>query len=476
MADSIILNIDDKEIKEMFKKHLNEDNIAELDSIQFSIMEINDKDKNVTVDIYLNKMVKEDILIFIKNLIENKIGRKIKFIFKFNDKIKFSDRLSSCWNFFCEEMDNLKAWLDHAVPLVTDNKVTIKCENSFIFMKLSEQRIIGKIKQKINEFFDANVDIEIVENKNAPVISNVVVQKIEKVSDNAIINSEILTNELIIGQVTPIEDIVKEGRYIVEGRIFYNHKTLIRELKREKNGSIYYMVSFYITNEKDTIKVIAFLNEGDDFLNKIENIKYARMSVNVKYSEKDEELVAYVKRVNKLPEPKITDDATEKRVELHAHTTLSAMDSVLSIKDYIDTAINCGHKAIAITDHGVVHSFPEAFSYIEKNNLKLILGMEGYLVDSEEKSKNNQPFHIIILVKNYKGLKNLYKRVSNSHLKYFYKKPRILRKELQEHREGLCLGTACNQGELFRALLQKKSDEEIAKIVEFYDYLEIQPR
>lgn len=480
MSKIFHLDIDDKEVKNLLKQLFNENDAKEIDFIEFLSMEINDRDNNSPIDLHLilKKVIKKEIFIFINDFMRDKIGRKIKFNFQFDKAIEMKDKLSQYWCFFCDTMENLKVWLEHTIPVFANNKVIIRCDNSFIFTKLNEQKIINKINKKLRRFFniETEIEIEIIENKDLTNVSDIISQKIEISLNEDMPSSNILTNDIIKGDITNVEEIVKEGKYIIEGRIFYNQKNLIRELKREKEQSIYYMVSFYITNEKDTIKAIAFVDAEDDFLKNIKDIKYARIIANVKYNEKEEEFVAYIKKMNKLPEPKIIDDAVEKRVELHAHTTFSAMDSVLSIKDYIDTAINCGHKAIAITDHGVVHSFPEAFNYAKGNNLKLILGLEGYLVDTEEKSKENRPFHIIILVRNYKGLKNLYKLVSYSHLKHFYKKPRILRKELQEMREGLLLGTACNQGELFKAILEKKSEEKISEIVRFYDYLEIQPR
>ena len=368
-----------------------------------------------------------------------------------------------------------------------------------------------------------------------------------------------------------------------------------------------------------------------------------------------------------LPQPpKREDNAEHKRVELHMHTKMSAMDAVTSVGELVNRAAEWGHTAIAITDHGVAQAFPDAHKAAQGvrksgKDFKIIYGLEGYLINDEDsalkmtskcrrdaeyvvfdiettglsagedkiteigavKVKNGKicdkfaqlinpersipyriteltgisdqmvegepsisevlpkfmefcgdlpivahnakfdtgfirvncaavglPFdneildtlqisrelfpnesrhnldavtkrmgvslenhhravddatataevfikfmdmaanvpmkaekdilksdryHIIILAKNYEGLKNLYRLISQSNLNYFYKKPLIPKSVLSEHRNGLIIGSACEQGELYKAVLNLRPDEEINAIAEYYDYLEIQP-
>ena len=178
----------------------------------------------------------------------------------------------------------------------------------------------------------------------------------------------------------------------------------------------------------------------------------------------------------------------EKRVELHCHTNMSAKDAVSSADAIVKQAYEWGHKAIAITDHGVVQAYPAAAGAVKAirkagGDFKVIYGVESYFVDDvnndvrdlNAKQTAKYRYHQIILVKNLTGLKNLYKLVSEAHLHDFRGKPLTMRSKLDKLREGLILGSACEQGELYRAIIDEKPEEELLRIADYYDYLEIQP-
>ena len=122
---------------------------------------------------------------------------------------------------------------------------------------------------------------------------------------------------------------------------------------------------------------------------------------------------------------------------------------------------------------GTALVFHKMLKKLSNRNIDIMTDLDK-LVDKDEIYKYGRPHHINLLVKNKVGLKNLFKLVSLANTTYLYKTPRILRSVIEEHREGLLIGSGCYESEVFREA-KSKSDDELSNIIRFYDYVEVQP-
>ena len=267
---------------------------------------------------------------------------------------------------------------------------------------------------------------------------------------------------------------IESGAVAVWGEVFGLN---VRTTKDGKSN----IITFNITDDTYSygVKVFERVSKCEEFLAALKDGITVVIRGRVTFDKFSGEVIIDATAVNTISRKTKQDNAEKKRVELHLHTNMSAMDGMTSADKLVKRALEWGHPAIAITDHGVAQGYPDALGAGEGKDIKLIYGVEGYLIDDIGNPgvdyKALPRYHIIILVKNSTGLKNLYKLISLSNVKYFYKRPLMPRSEIIKHREGLIIGSACEAGELYRSIVANESEDKIREIAEFYDYLEIQP-
>ncbi len=290
---------------------------------------------------------------------------------------------------------------------------------------------------------------------------------------------------MVKGQPMKMVDVTSDsGEVVIAGRV------LKCEMKELKSGRKLFM--FDLTDGTSSVSVKCFPDDErvEALTGAVKPGAGVKLRGEAQFDKFSDEMCIMMRDASPflLTEEKRKDTAEVKRVELHLHTQMSSLDAISGTKAMIKRAASWGHKAVAITDHGVVQAFPDAqdisgtLAKKDGTPIKILYGMEGYLVPDEagsvnegKEQKKTESFHAIILVKNQAGVKNLYKMVSESHLQHFYKKPRVPRSLVDKYREGLILGSACEAGEVFRAVMDGKDDEELKRIASYYDYLEIQP-
>ncbi|ACA45660.1 DNA polymerase III subunit alpha [Clostridium botulinum] len=164
------------------------------------------------------------------------------------------------------------------------------------------------------------------------------------------------------------------------------------------------------------------------------------------------------------------DEKKPEWVSLHQHTEYSLLDSSAKISDLIKRAKEFGMKSIAITDHGVMYGCVDFYKEAIKQGIKPIIGCEIYVASKsmyiKQQDKENETHHLVLLVKNEIGYKNLMEIVSKASVEGFYYKPRVDHEFLKDHSEGLIALSACLGGEVQANILKEnlKKAEEVALI------------
>ena len=140
----------------------------------------------------------------------------------------------------------------------------------------------------------------------------------------------------------------------------------------------------------------------------------------------------------------------------------------------LNVSLENHHRAVDDAE-ATAHIFTAFIERLEKREVMTLGQVNALGAMSVDMVRKMPTYHVIILAKSEVGRINLYRLISMSHLTYFSRRPRIPKSELMKHREGLIIGSACEAGELFQAVLEGAPDEELERLVKFYDYLEVQP-
>ena len=496
-----------------FSNYVNDDTITYLGNGDITSFTVSRQDRELAVGLNLESFIDYSIIENSQNQIARAMELKKVHINPRFLKSEFSlDNIERILEYVRHESPAANGFFDGCEAELEDRTLTL-CLKKGGKDVLESQKVDRAISNKIYELFDLDFVVIFLE-VQAFDIEKAVQKAVEerraeeqhkKEEEEKNVNHE-LWDELPVFKDTlkkiygkaihekpkNIADVSTEDGYItVWGDVL---KTEVRETKRGTSKIFDFDISDYTSSI--TVKMFDDKRVIDPLVEKINEAGTLVISGGYQFDTFSNQYVLRPYAIASIKKAEKTDDEPEKRIELHMHTSLSEMDAISSPTALVKQAIKWGHEAVAITDHGVVQALPEAYAASGKGSkIKLILGMEGYLVDDEKypdflnmKTNQYERYHIIFLVKEDTsmdesipkeerkyGRKNLYEMISASNVKYFKKRPLIPKSLLRKKREGIIVGSACEQGEVYQAILEDVDEDKLEEIASFYDYLEIQP-
>ena len=295
----------------------------------------------------------------------------------------------------------IEGWKHNVEYMCIDDTLKIKIPKSMIYDSLKSKNCEYIIRHVFLEEFsidlkvilekavDEKVDIkkilEKMDKEMEEKVREMQISSPKKVKDDEedkyVIKEEVEDENIIYGEnvnalFEHICDINKNSKTVcITGEIFNI------EIKELKNGKILLIAD--VTDNTSSISCKLFLNDlnQDKVLSKISEGSYVRIKGDVIYDIFKRELTMTISGIRLEEKKPRVDTSDKKRVELHAHTQMSSMDALCNTKKLVKQAATWGHKAIAITDHGVVQAFPEAMDAGKANGIKILYGVEGYLVE-----------------------------------------------------------------------------------------------
>lgn len=496
-----------------FSNYINDDTITYIGNGDITSFTVSRQDRELAVGLNLESFIDYGIIENSQNQIARAMELKKVHINPRFPKSEFSlDNIERILEYVRHESPAANGFFDGCEAELEDRTLTL-CLKKGGKDVLESQKVDRAIANKIYELFDLDFVVIFLE-VQAFDIEKAVQKAVEerraeeqhkKEEEEKNVNHE-LWDELPVFKDTlkkiygkaihekpkNIADVSTEDGYItVWGDVL---KTEVRETKRGTSKIFDFDISDYTSSI--TVKMFDDKRVIDPLVEKINEAGTLVISGGYQFDTFSNQYVLRPYAIASIKKAEKTDDEPEKRIELHMHTSLSEMDAISSPTALVKQAIKWGHEAVAITDHGVVQALPEAYAASGKGSkIKLILGMEGYLVDDEKypdflnmKTNQYERYHIIFLVKEDTsmdesipkeerkyGRKNLYEMISASNVKYFKKRPLIPKSLLRKKRDCIIVGSACEQGEVYQAILDDVDEDKLEEIASFYDYLEIQP-
>jgi len=496
-----------------FSNYVNDDTITYIGNGDITSFTVSRQDRELAVGLNLESFIDYSIVENSQNQIARAMELKKVHINPRFPKSEFSlDNIERILEYVRHESPAANGFFDGCEAELEDRTLTL-CLKKGGKDVLESQKVDRAIANKIYELFDLDFVVIFLE-VQAFDIEKAVQKAVEerraeeqhkKEEEEKNVNHE-LWDELPVFKDTlkkiygkaihekpkNIADVSTEDGYItVWGDVL---KTEVRETKRGTSKIFDFDISDYTSSI--TVKMFDDKRVIDPLVEKINEAGTLVISGGYQFDTFSNQYVLRPYAIASIKKAEKTDDEPEKRIELHMHTSLSEMDAISSPTALVKQAIKWGHEAVAITDHGVVQALPEAYAASGKGSkIKLILGMEGYLVDDEKypdflnmKTNQYERYHIIFLVKEDTsmdesipkeerkyGRKNLYEMISASNVKYFKKRPLIPKSLLRKKRDCIIVGSACEQGEVYQAILDDVDEDKLEEIASFYDYLEIQP-
>ena len=496
-----------------FSNYVNDDTITYIGNGDISSFTVSRQNRELAVGLNLESFVDYSVIQNAQNQIAKAMELKKVHINPRFPKNEFSlDNIERILEYVRHESPAANGFFDGCEAELEERTLTL-CLKKGGKDVLESQKVDRAITNKIFELFDLDFVVNFLEVQAFDIEKAVqkaveerkAEEKHKKEEEEKNVNHE-LWDELPIFKDTlkkiygktihekpkNIADVSTEDGYItVWGDVL---KTEVRETKRGTSKIFDFDISDYTSSI--TVKMFDDKRVIDPLVDKINEAGTLVISGGYQFDTFSNQYVLRPYAIASIKKAEKTDDEPEKRIELHMHTSLSEMDAISSPTALVNQAIKWGHEAVAITDHGVVQALPEAYAASGKGSkIKLILGMEGYLVDDEKypdflnmKTNQYERYHIIFLVKEDTsmdesipkeerkyGRKNLYEMISASNVKYFKKRPLIPKSLLRKKRESIIVGSACEQGEVYQAILEGVDEDKLEEIASFYDYLEIQP-